>query len=118
MLSHEAIRRTLLAQRRGLFRQAAQTEEDLRWFQSDVESEAEERGQEETMVRLLDRLDGRAKSEIEAIDQAIVRIDNGRYGCCAVCGRDIPPSRLEVSPAVTRCVACAQAGEDQAAPGK
>ena len=118
MLLHEAIRKTLLAQRQGLFRQAAQTEEELRWFQSDIESEAEERGQEETMVRLLDRLDGRAKAEIEAIDQALVRIDSGQYGRCATCGKDIPPSRLEVSPAVTMCVACAQAGENRAAPGK
>jgi RNA polymerase-binding protein DksA len=118
MLSSEAIRKTLLAQRRGLFRQAAQTEEELRWFQSDIESEAEERGQEETMVRLLDRLDGRAKAEIEAIDQALVRIDSGQYGRCETCGRDIPQSRLDVSPAVTTCISCAQAGENQAASRK
>jgi RNA polymerase-binding transcription factor DksA len=68
MLLVEGIRKKLLTQRRDLFRQVAQTEEELLWFQSDIESEVEERGQEETMVRLLDRLDGRAKAEIEAID--------------------------------------------------
>ena len=56
MLPGEDIRKKLLAQRRDLFRQAAQTEEELLWLESDIESEAEERGQEETMVRLLDRL--------------------------------------------------------------
>jgi hypothetical protein len=66
MLPREDIRKKLLAQRRDLFRQAAQTEEELLWLESDIESEVEERGQEETMVRLLDRLDGRAKAEIEA----------------------------------------------------
>lgn len=118
MLLVDDIRKKLITQRRGLFRQVAQTEEELRWFQSDIESEAEERGQEETMVRLLDRLDGRAKAEIEAIDQALVRIDSGQYGRCAICGKDIPQSRLEVSPAVTMCVTCAQAAEKQAAPRK
>ena len=74
MLLVEGIRKKLLAQRRDLFRQVAQTEEELRWFQRDIESEAEERGQEETMVRLLDRLDGRAKAEIEAIDRALFKL--------------------------------------------
>ena len=64
MLSRDDIRKKLSAQRRDLFRQAAQTEEELLWLESDIESEAEERGQEETMVRMLDRLDGRAKAEI------------------------------------------------------
>ncbi len=115
MPSQEAIRETLFAQRRDLFRQAAQTEEELSWLQRDIESEVEERGQEETMVRLLDRLDGRAKTEIEAIDQALVRIESGQYGRCEACGKEIPQSRLAVSPAITTCLACAQAEENQAA---
>lgn len=115
MVSREDIRKTLLAQRRNLFRQVAQSEEELRWFESDIESEVEERGQEESMVRLLDRLDGRAKAEIEAIDQALVRFDSGQYGRCQVCGKDIPQSRLEALPAASRCIVCEQAGENQAA---
>lgn len=115
MVSREAARKILLAQRRNLLRQVAQGEEELRWFERDIESEVEERGQEETMVRLLDRLDGRAKAEIEAIDQALVRIDSGQYGRCEVCGKDIPQSRLEALPAASRCLACEQAGENQAA---
>ncbi|MCE9536319.1 MAG: hypothetical protein K8R65_07915, partial [Nitrospirae bacterium] len=71
MLLVDDIRKKLFTQRRELFRQVAQTEEELLWFQNDIESEVEERGQEETMVRLLDRLDGRAKAEIEAIDRAL-----------------------------------------------
>lgn len=115
MLLVDDIRKKLLTQRRDLFRQVVQTEEELLWFQNDVESEVEERGQEESMVRLLDRLDGRAKVEIKAIGQALVRIESSQYGRCATCGEDIPPSRLEVSPAVTMCVACEQAAETQAA---
>lgn len=115
MLPRGDIRKKLLAQRRDLFRQAAQNEDELLWLETDIESEAEERGQKENMVRLLDRLDGRAKAEIEAIDQALVRIDTGQYGRCVVCGKEIPQSRLEAFPAMAVCVACAQAREDQAA---
>ncbi len=115
MLLVEGIRRKLLTQRRDLFRQAAQTEEELLWFQSDIESEVEERGQEESMVRLLDRLDGRAKSEIEAIDRALFKLGTAQYGRCERCGKAIPPSRLEAVPATAMCIVCEQAGENQAA---
>jgi len=114
MLPVDDIRKKLLTQRRDLFRQAAQTEEELLWFQSDIESEVEERGQEERMVQLLDRLDERMKAEIEAIDRALVRIDTGQYGRCEQCGKAIPQSRLEALPAAALCMACAQAGEKQA----
>jgi RNA polymerase-binding transcription factor DksA len=71
MLSVDDIRKKLLTQRRNLFRQTAQTEDELLWLETDVESESQERGQEERRVQLLDRLDERMKVEIEAIDQVL-----------------------------------------------
>lgn len=115
MLTVADIRKKLLTQRRDLFRQVVQTEDELLWLETDVESEAQERGQGEKMVQLLDRLDERMKAEIEAIDRALVKLEAGRYGRCEQCGKDIPQSRLEAFPAAPVCMACAQAGETQAA---
>lgn len=114
MLAIDEIRKKLFSQRRDLFRQAAQTEEELLWLETDVESEAQERGQGEKMVQLLDRLDGRMKAEIEAIDRALFKLGTGRYGRCERCGQAIPQSRLEALPAVALCLACAEVGETQA----
>ncbi len=114
MLRVDNIRKKLITQRRELFREVAKTEEDLRWLQSDIESEVEERGQEETMVRLLDRLDGRAKAEIEAIDRALFKLGSEQYGRCEQCGMAIPQPRLEAVPAAAMCMACEQAEETQA----
>ena len=111
MLPVEDLRAKLLVQRRDLFRQAAQTEEDLLWLETDVESEPMERGQTETMVRLLDRLDEREKGEIEAIDNALIRIETGSYGHCEDCGKDIPVARLQALPTATTCLACGKARE-------
>ncbi len=111
MLPLEDLRAKLLAQRRELFRQAAQTEEDLLWLETDVEPEAMERGRTETMVRLLDRLDEREKLEIEAIDLALTRIETGSYGRCQGCGNDIPVARLQALPSATTCLACGVARE-------
>jgi len=111
MLTLEDFRAELLAQRRNLFRQAAQTEEDLLWLETDVEPETMERGQTETMVRLLDRLDEREKREIEAIDLALTRIETGSYGRCQGCGKNIPMARLQALPTATTCLACGEARE-------
>jgi len=111
MLPLQDLRAKLLVQRRDLFRQAAQTEDELLWLETDVEPESEERGRTETMVRLLDRLDERMKREIEAIDRALTKIETGSYGRCERCGKDIPVARLQALPAAMTCLACSEAGE-------
>lgn len=111
MLPVEDLRRRLLEQRLALLREVAQVEDGLRVLQADVEIEEVERGQEETVARLLARLDDRGKAEIEAIDRALGRIANGDYGRCEVCGSSIPLSRLEALPAATTCLRCAEVTE-------
>lgn len=115
MLPIKDLRRELLTQRRELFREVAQLEEDLLWLETDVESEPLERGQDETFIRLLARLDDREKAEIAEIDRALARIANGEYGRCEACGRPIPLPRLEALPAAATCLQCAQR-EERASP--
>lgn len=38
--------------------------------------------------------------------QALVKIENGTYGICVVCGDPIPQKRLETVPAALACVFC------------
>jgi DnaK suppressor protein len=51
----------------------------------------------------------RRRAERAAIDAALARLDSGEYGYCLGCGEPIAPARLEHSPAVTNCMACASA---------
>jgi len=44
------------------------------------------------------RLSERASQAIADIDQALLRIDEGSYGVCARCGKDIPERRLDAIP--------------------
>ena len=56
------------------------------------------------MLSLLEQLQHR-HAEIAG---ALKRMDEGTYGKCERCGRDIPPERLEARPTASLCVACAQ----------
>jgi RNA polymerase-binding protein DksA len=40
------------------------------------------------------------------IDAALQRIEEGTYGTCSNCGRQIPPERLEARPWATLCIDC------------
>jgi RNA polymerase-binding transcription factor DksA len=40
----------------------------------------------------------RAQRELEQVDMALARLENGTYGLCAACGRPIDPERLEALP--------------------
>ncbi len=42
-------------------------------------------------------------AELEAVDAALRRLDEDRYGLCEVCGGPVEESRLEVDPLAPRC---------------
>ena len=51
----------------------------------------------------LEEHDGRL---LQAIDEAIARIDAGTFGICVNCGAHIPLERLEAMPWATLCIDC------------
>jgi len=50
------------------------------------------------------------EQDIELIEAALKRVDEGTHGICAVCSHAIDPERLEALPYSTLCVACARNG--------
>jgi len=47
--------------------------------------------------------------EIASVRRALGRIEDGSYGICVRCGRDIAPARLEARPEAALCIDCARA---------
>lgn len=56
----------------------------------------------ETNLTLL----GPKRQELEAIEEALLRLENGAYGHCEVCGQSIEPRRLEIMPETPLCRNC------------
>ena len=44
------------------------------------------------------------KAELEDIQRALAKLDDGTYGRCETCGEAIPPARLEIMPAARFCM--------------
>ncbi len=49
----------------------------------------------------------RRRIEIAQIDAALGRMDADEFGYCMGCGDEIAPKRLELNPAISRCLECA-----------
>jgi len=70
-------------------------------------------GTTEAISRLTDIGVGRsAEGVLERVTRALEKLDDGTYGVCDVCGRDIPAARLEAMPDSVLCVGCAAASVD------
>ncbi|MDD4170177.1 MAG: TraR/DksA C4-type zinc finger protein [Desulfotomaculaceae bacterium] len=49
---------------------------------------------------------------LEAVDEALEKINTGTYGTCEHCGKNIDPGRLEVIPYTTLCLDCKAVEEE------
>ena len=47
------------------------------------------------------------RSQLDDVEAAIAKLDEGTYGVCEVCGRPIGEARLEVMPTARFCIDCA-----------
>lgn len=57
-------------------------------------------------TEVLDPLTDSEEKLLEKIELALMKIENGSYGLCVNCDREIPRSRLEAKPSVSLCLAC------------
>ena len=103
-------REKLLARRAEIFDLRKSLRSDWQTL-SEPERELEESAVKENMARNLERFDNRGQLEIDAIDQALVRLENGEYGYCATCGEPISEKRLNALPWARECVECASQRE-------
>jgi DnaK suppressor protein len=52
-------------------------------------------------------------NELYEIDQALLRVKDGKFGLCESCNKEIEPARLEAMPYAKLCIKCSRAAEKQ-----
>jgi RNA polymerase-binding protein DksA len=98
----EKFKSRLIRRRAELSARLRSLEEDLATFRPDDDDRAVEREDEE----VLESLGEQGLLELRAIDAALQRIDDGRFGICAQCGQPISGGRLDAVPHAALCMAC------------
>ncbi len=69
-----------------------------------VSDDANETVEQEMMLSL----QMTAERQLDRVRQALSRLDDGTYGTCANCGKQITPARLDARPWAIYCIDCQQ----------
>ena len=115
--------------RKAFLKKARETLKDMRaQLLRNVQHELQE-GREQTKDEGMDTYDlasesrdreintiltDRDRDKLQAIDEALGRVDDGSYGVCENCGADIAEARLQALPFTRLCVSCQSEREREA----
>jgi len=103
------VKKQLLARREELLQVAESAEEGRRPVELDQARVGRLSRMDALQVQAMAMETERRRAiEVQRIDAALARIDEGEYGFCVTCGEDIAPKRLEFDPATPTCIDCAQ----------
>jgi RNA polymerase-binding protein DksA len=104
MTDYSDMRTQLESRLADLLERAEVIEEDLRQpLDADFSEQAVDLSDDEA----LEGIDDVLRTEIGQVRLALLRIENGTYGTCSRCGKNISRGRLEARPIATRCIDCA-----------
>ncbi|HZS09175.1 MAG TPA: TraR/DksA C4-type zinc finger protein [Blastocatellia bacterium] len=109
-LEIEKYRQQLLEERGRLERDTAGRTELPGTDTGDVLDSGDRSVQEHTMD-LEGRVMNMKSDRLQHVNAALQRIDQGNYGICIKCGKEIPRKRLDAEPTALTCLDCLSAQE-------
>jgi DnaK suppressor protein len=84
-----------------------------RWRSDGSGDDPADRGAASSERETAATLSDHARRLLDDIDEALRRVDEGSYGQCTQCGRNIGFARLEVIPAAALCLDCKRRAESR-----
>ncbi len=98
----ERLKALIVDTEEGSVGDAPQTEqvEELSSYDQHPADQGTETFEQEKALSLLEQ----HQAELADVEHAFKRLDDGTYGKCEACGREIPADRLEARPAARFCV--------------
>ena len=107
MEGYTEVSKLLQHRRTSLVSRLADIQRDAQRADKPLDRDFAEQAVERENDEVLDALETATRTEIDQIDDALQRIEQGSYGTCSLCGEPIPEGRLKILPFSDRCVSCA-----------
>jgi DnaK suppressor protein len=111
---HDVLRRMLEERRREIQAKLRAIREDIPSYQDEVRDSEEQSVTDFAQEMDFALMEMKAQTLIR-IDEALQRVDQGTYGTCDDCGRDIAEARLSAVPFALMCRECQEREEVLAA---
>ena len=101
----DELKQLLLTRRKELQRQMTQNLDNLAPSDSGDSVSQDDDARLKNQTREVDgALTAMDADELARIERALEAMDDGEYGVCVVCGKDIPFERLKVEPMTQHCI--------------
>jgi DnaK suppressor protein len=109
----ERMKDLLLAQKREILETLVATNADFRAIVEEMDpKDFADVASDDIDRKMIEALGSQEIKRLRAIDAALSRINQGRYGLCMKCNKKIPTERLTAIPYAVMCVDC-QKGEER-----
>jgi DnaK suppressor protein len=108
MQEYESIRQQLSARYKAIQTRLQKITRDVQHANEPLNADFAEQAVQRENDEVLDALDSSIRAEMEQLQVTLKRLDQGAYGVCESCGKNIPLKRLEALPHASRCVVCAE----------
>ncbi len=103
----ESAKAALLSKQQELMSRVERTHKHIYEKDEPVSAKFSEQATQMENAELVLALDEEGRMELNQIQHALVRLENGDYFDCAACGKPIGEKRLEVIPFADKCINCA-----------
>lgn len=109
----EEMKARLLEEREALVAKLNSEEDKFRdeAMMSSGRGDSSDLASDEGAYRKMEALNAMDAKKLKAIEGALKRISEGKYGYCLQCGKKIPEGRLRAIPSAVLCVECKAANE-------
>jgi len=109
----EKMRLNLLAQKKEILDTLVSTNADFRAIVEEMDpKDFADVASDDIDRKMIEALGSQEIKRLRAIDAALSRINQGRYGLCMKCNKKIPAERLKAIPYAVLCIDC-QKGEER-----
>ncbi|NNF22414.1 MAG: TraR/DksA family transcriptional regulator [Saprospiraceae bacterium] len=103
----EKRKQELLLKKEELISKESRVTQGIRHTENELSRNFEDQATERENDEVLDALKNGINLEIRQIDAALMRINEGSYGICVSCGKQVGAKRQEALPYATQCIECA-----------
>ena len=103
----EAVREKLLAHKQELLTRAAKVRADITRSSGPLDKDFSEQVVQMDNEAVLAGIGEATAAELAQINRALAQLDQGTYGVCSQCGKQIDTRRMQALPYSDRCISCA-----------
>ncbi len=109
----EKMKELLVSQKREILETLVSTNADFRAIVEEMDpKDFADVASDDIDRKMIEALGTQDIKRLRAIDAALSRINQGRYGTCMKCNKKIPAERLQAIPYAVLCIDC-QKGEER-----